>query len=191
MSNITNPDKELGSFQKFFLVLLTIVLVILLFFFKNGFKESNMLTQLANNSLLPEEALTNGKPTIFEFYADWCEACKEMAPSMYDIKNRNIDKVDVVLLNVDNTRWIDLIDIYEVNGIPQLNFFDSNGDPKGFSVGVRKYDQLNDIFEALITNSELPAFSILSNSSQLISKPYVEELVYKNNESYRSPRDHI
>ena len=126
----------------------------------------NWLRTLLNLNI----ALSNGKPTVFEFYADWCEACKEMAPDMIDAEKQNSNKVDIVLLNVDNSRWFDLIDKYDVNGIPQLTFFDDKGEFKGFSLGVRKYSELNEIFLALINNSELPSFTKLSNSSNLISK---------------------
>ena len=126
-----------------------------------------MLEQLAKNSLLPEEALSNGRPTVFEFYADWCEACKEMAPSMIEMKKINKNKVDIVLLNVDNDRWFDLITKYNVNGIPQLNFFDGNGEYKGFAVGVKKNEELQDIFIALINDLELPTYAKNSISSEL------------------------
>tara|TARA_B100000965_G_C19070658_1_gene531924 strand:- start:162 stop:575 length:414 start_codon:yes stop_codon:yes gene_type:complete len=136
---------------------------------------------------MPEQALSNGRPTMFEFYADWCEACKEMAPDMIDLKKQNSNKVDVVLLNVDNPRWEDLINKYEVNGIPQLTFFDDKGNFRGFSLGVRKYNELNQIFLALIDNSELPSFTNLSNSSDLTSKGYSQKVALKNS---ISPRDH-
>ncbi len=161
----TKADKDLSFFQKYFLVLLSIILVISLFFLRNGFKANAMLDELAKTSLLPEKALSNGKPTVFEFYADWCEACKEMAPDMIELKKQTSNKVDVVLLNVDNPRWVDLINKYDVNGIPKLTFFDDKGVLKGFSLGVRKYSELNEIFLALINNSELPSFNELSNSS--------------------------
>lgn len=164
--NTTNTDKDLSIFQKYFLVFISICLVISLFFIRNGFKANEMLDQLAKTSLLPEIALSNGKPTVFEFYADWCEACKEMAPDMIDAKKQNANKIDIVLLNVDNSRWIDLIEKYDVNGIPKMTFFDSKGEFKGFSLGVRKYNELNEIFLALINNSELP--SSLKHQIQVI-----------------------
>ena len=182
MIDTTNAGKELSIFQKYFLVFLSFCLVISLLFIRNSFKANAILDQLAKNSLLPENALSNGKPTVFEFYADWCEACKEMAPDMLDVKKENANKVDIVLLNVDNSRWTDLIDKYDVNGIPQLTFFDDKGEFKGFSLGVRKYSELNEIFLALINKSELPSFTKLSNSSNLISK--------NNNIRLQSPRDH-
>ena len=188
MIDKTNTDKDLSSLQKFFLVFLSICLVVALSFFRSGFKSNAMLEELAKNSLEPDKALSNGRPTIFEFYADWCEACKEMAPDMNDLKKINSNKVDVVLLNVDNSRWFDLIDKYDVNGIPQLTFFDDQGEFKGFSLGVRKYSELNEIFLALINNSELPSFTKLSNSSNLISKNNLK--VLNNNIRSEGPRDH-
>ena len=183
-----NTDNELGFFQKIFLVFLSLFLVVSLLFFRSGFKSNAMLDQLAKNSLEPVMALSNGKPTVFEFYADWCEACKEMAPDMLNAEKLNSNKIDIVLLNVDNSRWFDLIDKYDVNGIPKLTFFDDKGKFKGFSLGVRKYSELNEIFLALINNSELPSFTTLSNSSNLISKNNLK--VPNNNIRSEGPRNH-
>ena len=190
MIEATKADKDLSFFQKYFLVLLSIILVISLFFLRNGFKANAMLDELAKTSLLPEKALSNGKPTVFEFYADWCEACKEMAPDMIELKKQTSNKVDVVLLNVDNPRWVDLINKYDVNGIPKLTFFDDKGVFKGFSLGVRKYSELNEIFLALINNSKLPSFNELSNSSNLISENNSKEGNLNNIVTLESPRDH-
>ena len=190
MIDTTNSDEDLSSFQKYFLVFLSILLVISLFFLRNGFKANAMLDQLAKNSLLPEQALSNGRPTVLEFYADWCEACKEMAPDMIDLKNQNINKLDVVLINVDNSRWFNLIDKYNVNGIPQLNFFDAKGEFKGFSLGVRTNSELNEIFLALINNSKLPSFTKLSNSSNLNSESYSNKLDYNKIIKSEGPRNH-
>ena len=186
----SKPENDLGYLQKIFLVFLSLFLVVLLFFFRSGFKANGMLNQLAKRSLDPDIALSNGKPTIFEFYADWCEACKEMAPYMVDAEKQNSGKVDIVLLNVDNPRWIDLIDKYDVNGIPKLTLFDEKGAFKGFSLGVRKYSELNEIFLALINNSELPSFTQTSNLSNLSSINKSGQVSFMNKIRYESPRNH-
>ena len=183
----TNGNKELSFFQKCFLVFISLFLGFSLFFFRGGFQANSMLDQLARNSLEPDIALSNGKPTVFEFYADWCEACKEMAPDMVTVEKLNSNKVDLVLINVDNSKWIDLIDKYEVNGIPQLTFFDEKGEFRGSSLGVRNYSELNQIFIALINNYELPSYTKLSNLSNLNSNNNSQLL--KNNIS-KGPRFH-
>jgi len=190
MLDTTNVGKDLNIFQKYFLVFLSICLVVSLLFIRNTFKASAMLDQLAKNSLLPENALLNGNPTVFEFYADWCEACKEMAPDMINLKKQNANKVDIVLLNVDNSRWIDLIDKYDVNGIPKMIFFDDKGEFKGFSLGVRKYNELNEIFLSLINNSELPSFTKVSNSSNIPLENLSNEESLNNIIRPEAPRNH-
>ena len=190
MNDTVNVSKDLSIFQKYFLVFLSLCLVISLFCFRNAFKSNAMLDQLAKNSLLPEQALSNGKPTVFEFYADWCEACKEMAPDMIEAKKQNDNKVDIVLLNVDNSRWIDLIEQYDVNGIPKLIFFDDKGVMKGVSLGVRKYNELNEIFISLINNSKLPSFTKESSSSNLSSEFFSKEESFNNMIKTEAPRNH-
>ena len=106
------------------------------------------------------------------------------------MQKKNFNKVDFVLLNVDNSRWSDLIDKYNVNGIPQLNFFDNTGTSKGFSLGVRKKSELNEIFIALSNNLELPSFNKLSNSSNLTSENYLKQGDFNNTIKSEGPRNH-
>ncbi len=190
MIDTKNADRNLSISQKYFLVFLSFCLVISLFFIRNSFKANAMLDQLAKNSLLPEKALSNGKPTVLEFYADWCEACKEMAPEMMDAKKQNVDQVNFVFLNVDNSRWSDLIDKYNVNGIPNLTFFDNKGEFKGFALGVRQYSELNEILLALINNSELPSFTQRSNLSNLPSESLPSYQNFNNIIKPEAPRNH-
>ena len=164
----SSKNISLGQKQRISLLLLSLLLAILLFFARAGINANLPLDQLARKSLTPEIALNNGKPTVFEFYADWCIACREMAPSMFNIYEEAKNKVDFVLLNVDNTLWEDLIDEYAINGIPQLIFFDANGNLAGRTIGLRSELELKQITNALLSdNKEILFSSEVTNFSPL------------------------
>ena len=148
----------LNNTQKVLLTFSCILLSLILFLLRGGFDSQSPFEQIARKSMLPDVALTNGRPTVFEFYADWCEACKEMAPTMVELESINKAKINFVFLNVDNNRWEDLLETYEVNGIPQLNFFDNQGKEYGTSIGVRTKDQLEDLLNSLILNKPFANF---------------------------------
>ena len=116
-----------NKFKKIILILLSLSLITFILIFKNNIFESTLqLKKLGNSSMDPEIAFTNGKPTYLEFYAEWCEICKEMAPEVAELKKDFDDKINFVFLNVDNPKWDKFIKEFKVNGIPQINFIDAN-----------------------------------------------------------------
>jgi thioredoxin-like negative regulator of GroEL len=113
---------------KVVLVLLFTVVFISLLSFRNLFFQSTyLLKSFGELSVDPEIAFKNNKPTFLEFYAEWCEVCKEMAPQVSSLKKDFEKDINFVFLNVDNQKWDYYIRKFEVNGIPQVNLFDDKG----------------------------------------------------------------
>ena len=175
----------LGRLQQVVLVVIAVALAIGLLFMRGGIQSETPMDQLARRSVEPEVALTNGKPTLIEFYADWCQVCREMAPAMLKRERSTQNRLDVVLVNVDNPRWQDLVNRYEVNGIPQLNLFSADGQPRGKSIGLRKPEELQALSAALINDQPLPQFRGVGSISSLEGENAVQATVAST-----GPRSH-
>ncbi|MFO7630599.1 MAG: thioredoxin domain-containing protein [Prochlorococcaceae cyanobacterium] len=153
--------------DRMLLAAIAALLGLLLLWLRGGLHPEAPLERLARQSLDLPVALTNGRPTLVEFYADWCEACRAMAPAMETLERRHGDSLDVVLLNVDNPRWQPEVERFEVNGIPQLELFDADGGPVGRSLGARTGSELEALVEALINKQPLPALAGVGAISRL------------------------
>ena len=187
----TPESSPLGTAQRWVLVAVAVALALGLLILRGGMQSESPMEQLARRSLEPQTALTNGRPTLIEFYADWCQVCREMAPSMLDLEKRSRDRLDVVLVNVDNPRWQDLVDRYDVNGIPQLNLFNAEGEPRGRSLGLRSPEELQLLTEALLENQPLPALPGVGSISQLPTAPSPDNtLAGASSQSTAGPRSH-
>ena len=148
------PQKNYSSnkFQRITLALLALFFIAFIFFFKGTiFKSTLQLRNFGNLTMDPEIAFTNGKPTYLEFYAEWCEICKEMASEVTELKEDFDNEINFVFLNVDNPKWDKFIKQFKVNGIPQINIFDSNSNLQETFTGLQEEktlkSSLNNIIE--------------------------------------------
>lgn len=124
--------------KKFLVLIISISLVFfsLNFFFKpdklaniNSSTITGLATMraMASRTISYDDAIANSKPTFIEFYADWCTTCQSMSPIVKEIKNKYDQKINFVMINIDNSENNQLIKQYQVTGVPQWNFLDSNG----------------------------------------------------------------
>lgn len=157
----------LGRRERMLLAAVAAALALLLVWLRGGLHPEASLETLARRSPELGTALADGKPTLVEFYADWCEACRAMAPAMESLERQQRGALDVVLLNVDNPRWRAEVERYEVNGIPHLELFDAQGQPVGRSLGARRPEELAALSDALLTGSPLPALAGVGAISSL------------------------
>ena len=134
-------DPILKTNLKIMLVLIISIVIISMLLFKNlFFKSTYLLKSFGELSVDPEIAFTNNKPTFLEFYAEWCEVCKEMAPQVSAFKDEYEKDINFVFLNVDNQKWGNYIQKFAVNGIPQVNLFDKKGNL--ISTFIGKQDEM-------------------------------------------------
>ena len=145
-----NQKSFLTISLKSILISLLLIIIILLFAFKNIFFQSTFLIKnLGDQSVDPQLAFKNNKPTFLEFYAEWCEVCKEMAPKISALKDEYEKEVNFVFLNVDNPKWDYYIKKFNVNGIPQINLFDSQTNLQDTFMGRHEINILKDSLDHL------------------------------------------
>ena len=126
------------------------IVIVLLLLIKNPFlKSTRLLKSFGEISVDPEIALTNNKPTFMEFYAEWCEVCKEMAPQVSALKDEYEKDINFVFLNVDNQKWRNYIQKFAVNGIPQVNLFDEKGNLISTFIGKQDEIKIRESIESL------------------------------------------
>lgn len=167
MASTPDPTGSLGRRERLVLAAIALVLAAVLLLLRGGLHPQAPLEKLARQSLDLPVALANGRPTLVEFYADWCEACRAMAPAMEQLEQRQHGRLDVVLLNVDNPRWQPEIDRYDVNGIPQLEFFNGAGEAVGRAVGARSAAELQALGAAVVNGEPLPPLAGVGQLSSL------------------------
>ena len=159
---------------------ISIVIISLLLLGNPFLKSTYLLKSFGEISVDPEIAFTNNKPTFMEFYAEWCEVCKEMAPQVTAFKDEYEKDINFVFLNVDNQKWGNYIQKFDVNGIPQVNLFDKKGNL--ISTFIGKQDEIK-IRESIsnLEKKEKPYEEIINAEFSTIQEN-------KNNEI--GPRNH-
>jgi thiol-disulfide isomerase/thioredoxin len=178
---VNSPVSPEANFTKrirnFLIAIVAIVLTVALFLGLRTDSATVSLSELDQDSTPLEVALTNNKPSLVEFYANWCTVCQKIAPDLAQLKQQYADKLNFVMLNVDNTKWLPEILKYRVDGIPHFVFLNQNGESIAEAIGDIPRNIMASNLEALASGSNLPyaqangkiskfSTSVTTNSSQ-------------------------
>ena len=90
-----------------------------------------------------EEVLKSEKTVLVDFYADWCDPCKRLEPTIQKIANEN-ENVKVVRVNVDQEE--ELATEYEAFSIPTLVII-KDGTETARGVGVMRKSEIVNMLE--------------------------------------------
>ncbi|WP_392531978.1 thioredoxin family protein [Nostoc sp. C117] len=155
-----SPEKSESTLGKrlrnFLIAMVAIALSVSLFLGLRTETTSATLAKLSDSSTPLEVALSNGKPSLVEFYADWCAVCQKMAPDIAQLETQYADKLNFVMLNVDNTKWLPEMLKYRVDGIPHFMFLKPGGETIAQAIGDQPRTIMASNLEALVTGSSVP-----------------------------------
>ena len=92
-----------------------------------------MATKNITDENFETEVLKSAKPTLVDFWAEWCGPCKTVGPILEEISNEMEDQVVIAKHNIDDhpnqpTK-------YGVRGIPTMLLF-KRGELKATKVGA-------------------------------------------------------
>ena len=88
------------------------------------------------------DLIKDKKPVLVDFFADWCQPCKMVAPILQDVKKDLGDQVKIIKINVDNNPSISAK--YGIRSIPTLMLF-KEGKLKFSQAGVVPAEEIKKI----------------------------------------------
>jgi thiol-disulfide isomerase/thioredoxin len=133
--------------------------------------QGSSLAALAETAVPYEVAIASDKPTVIEFYADWCTSCHAMAKDNLALEQTYGDRVNFVMLNVDNNKWLPELDQYNVDGIPHFVFLDNAKTTQGTAIGTVPRLIMAENLEALIAGNPLPYAQLADGKASQFSAP--------------------
>jgi thiol-disulfide isomerase/thioredoxin len=150
------PNSQGQQIRNLVLVLAAVALSIALFLGRQTGSNTGSLAAMARSAVPLETALTNSKPTLIEFYADWCTSCQAMAKDMDQLKQDYGQQVNFVMLNVDNSKWLPEMLHYRVEAIPHFTFLDSRAESIASTIGEQPHSIMTANLQALAAAEPLP-----------------------------------
>jgi len=78
--------------------------------------------------------INSKRPVLVDFYAEWCQPCKQMPSILKQVKNDLREQVRIIKVDVDKNP--NIATHYQIKSIPTVMLF-KNGEAKWKGMGVR------------------------------------------------------
>merc|ERR1712161_55629 len=91
-----------------------------------GYQYTHPVTSLSLLSSMQDKSVdinvigNNGRPTVVDFWAPWCENCKVTAPTLKSVEDEYGDRVNFIMVNGDLRTNGASIERFGVDAIPHL-----------------------------------------------------------------------
>ena len=174
--NISSPSSNpTNKIRNIVIAVIAIVLGVFLVLGSQTTLNDQSLEAQAEHSTALNVATTNGKPTLLEFYANWCTSCQAMAGDLAQLKQDYQGQVNFVMLNVDNSKWLPEVLDYNVDGIPHFIFLNNQGDAIAESIGEQPLAIMDKNLQALTDDRPIPYAFAKGNISDFNAQQEIKQ----------------
>jgi thioredoxin 1 len=97
------------------------------------------------DSTFEAEVLQSPLPVLLDFWAEWCNPCKSIAPILEELAGKYADRLKIAKINVDENRSTPAN--FAIRGIPTLILF-KNGNVEATKVGAPPKSQLVEFIDS-------------------------------------------
>lgn len=112
-----------------------------------------LLVNMERTSTPLSEIGKNHKPTVIDFWAPWCENCRYMAPTLFQIEESYKDQVNFVMVNGDDPNNWPLIEALGVDAIPHLAMVEADGTVDTALIGAVPKEWISRDIDVLLDNA--------------------------------------
>lgn len=110
--------------------------------------KETFLTKVFNYEQNKEWKFEGGLPCLIDFYADWCQPCKMVAPILEELAKEFEGKINIY--KVDTEAEVELAGAFGIRSIPSLLFCPVEGQPQMAMGALPKESLINAINDVLL-----------------------------------------